>query len=74
MAKMAAVPKTQEWWNIMKPMQQPLDSRNDDEWGTFFSFEEGSNIVKNIFDTGIECDTGKINGPFPLCLLTRIRH
>ncbi|PYT77401.1 MAG: L-rhamnose mutarotase [Acidobacteria bacterium] len=32
MAKMAADPKTQEWWKIMGPMQRPLDSRADGEW------------------------------------------
>ena len=32
MAKMAADPKTQEWWAIMQPMQKPLDSRASGEW------------------------------------------
>jgi L-rhamnose mutarotase len=32
MAKMAADPKTQEWWDIMKPMQLPVDGRSDSEW------------------------------------------
>jgi len=32
MAKMAADPKTQEWWEIVKPMQQPLPTRRDGEW------------------------------------------
>ena len=32
MAKMAAHPKTQEWWAIMGPMQNPLESRNPGEW------------------------------------------
>ena len=32
MAKMAADPKTQEWWEVMKPMQQPLDTRAEGEW------------------------------------------
>jgi L-rhamnose mutarotase len=32
MAKMAADPKTQEWWAIMMPMQQPLDTRAKGEW------------------------------------------
>ena len=32
MAKMAADPKTQEWWRIMQPMQKPLQSRGVDEW------------------------------------------
>src|SRR5256885_10552895 len=33
MAKMAADPKTQEWWKIMGPMQRPLESRAKGEWG-----------------------------------------
>jgi len=32
MAKMAADPKTQEWWAIMGPMQQPLQTRAEGEW------------------------------------------
>jgi L-rhamnose mutarotase len=32
MAKMAADTKTQEWWGIMNPMQQPLDNRAEGEW------------------------------------------
>ena len=32
MARMAADPKTQEWWAIMKPMQQPLETRAEGEW------------------------------------------
>jgi L-rhamnose mutarotase len=32
MAKMAADPKTQEWWAIMGPMQQPLETRKKGEW------------------------------------------
>jgi L-rhamnose mutarotase len=32
MAKMAADPKTQQWWKIMGPMQQPLETRNEGEW------------------------------------------
>ena len=32
MAKMAADAKTQEWWSIMKPMQQPLETRAEGEW------------------------------------------
>ena len=32
MAKMAADPKTQEWWAIMEPMQQPLANRAKREW------------------------------------------
>jgi L-rhamnose mutarotase len=32
MAKMAADPKTQEWWAIMMPMQRPLETRAKGEW------------------------------------------
>jgi L-rhamnose mutarotase len=32
MAKMAADPKTQEWWKIMGPMQVPLETRAEGEW------------------------------------------
>ena len=32
MAKMAADPKTQEWWSIMEPMQQPVENRKTGEW------------------------------------------
>ena len=32
MAKMAADPKTQEWWAIMMPMQEPLGTRAEGEW------------------------------------------
>ncbi len=32
MAKMAADPKTQEWWAIMMPMQIPLETRAEGEW------------------------------------------
>ena len=32
MAKMAADPKTQEWWAIMKPLQRPLPARGEGEW------------------------------------------
>ncbi|MEP1015318.1 MAG: L-rhamnose mutarotase [Paracoccaceae bacterium] len=31
-AKMAKDPKTQEWWAICNPMQQPLEPRGDGEW------------------------------------------
>ena len=31
-AKMAADPKTQEWWSICMPMQAPLGTRKEDEW------------------------------------------
>ena len=31
-AKMAADTKTQEWWAVMKPLQEPLASRKEDEW------------------------------------------
>lgn len=32
MAKMAADPKTREWWSHTDPMQQPLEGRGLDEW------------------------------------------
>ncbi len=32
MAEMAADPKTQEWWAIMKPMQEPIETREAGEW------------------------------------------
>jgi L-rhamnose mutarotase len=31
-AKMAADPRTQEWWAIHEPMQAPLNSRKSGEW------------------------------------------
>lgn len=34
MAKMAAHPKTQEWWAVMEPMQDPLPTRGAGEWWT----------------------------------------
>ena len=32
MAKMAADPKTQEWWKINDPMQQPVEGLAEGEW------------------------------------------
>jgi L-rhamnose mutarotase len=32
MAKMAADPLTQEWWDVMMPMQAPLETRAEGEW------------------------------------------
>lgn len=32
MAKMAADPRTQEWWAIMMPMQRPVATRAEGEW------------------------------------------
>ncbi len=32
MAKMAADQKTQEWWDIMMPLQRPLPTRQAGEW------------------------------------------
>ena len=32
MAKMAADPKTQEWWAVMGPLQEPLPTRQQGEW------------------------------------------
>ena len=31
-AKMAADPKTQEWWKICMPMQVPFETRKPGEW------------------------------------------
>lgn len=32
MAKMAADPTTQRWWDVCKPCQRPLADRAPDEW------------------------------------------
>ena len=32
MAKMAADPRTQEWWKVMRPMQSPVPTRKEGEW------------------------------------------
>ena len=32
MAKMAADPETQRWWDVMMPMQAPLETRVEGEW------------------------------------------
>ncbi|MDR2049389.1 MAG: L-rhamnose mutarotase [Treponema sp.] len=32
MAKMAADPVTQKWWDVCKPCQRPLESRREGEW------------------------------------------
>ena len=32
MAKVAADPKSQEWWAVCKPCQEPLSNRADGEW------------------------------------------
>ncbi len=32
MGRMAADKKTQEWWAIMEPMQEPLTTRREGEW------------------------------------------
>ena len=32
MARMAEDPRTQEWWAIMKPMQDPVPTRSEGEW------------------------------------------
>lgn len=31
-AKMAADPRTQEWWDICMPCQDPLETRKEGEW------------------------------------------
>ena len=38
MAKMAADPTTQKWWDLCKPCQEPLETRAEGEWWT--SMEE----------------------------------
>ncbi len=32
MAKMAADPKTQQWWKVCMPCQEPLSDRAEGEW------------------------------------------
>jgi L-rhamnose mutarotase len=32
MARMAADPATQRWWAILKPMQEPVATRQEGEW------------------------------------------
>ena len=32
MAKMAADPTTQKWWDIVKPLMQPLDDHKEEEF------------------------------------------
>lgn len=32
MKKMASDPVTQEWWNVTKPLQEPLETRGKGEW------------------------------------------
>jgi L-rhamnose mutarotase len=32
MARMAAHPKTRAWWAVMEPLQEPLETRKNDEW------------------------------------------
>jgi L-rhamnose mutarotase len=32
MAKMAADPTTQEWWDVCEPCQEPLETRAEGEW------------------------------------------
>ena len=32
MAKIAADPKTQAWWDVMMPLQAPLETRQAGEW------------------------------------------
>lgn len=42
MRKMAADPKTQEWWRITDPMQQPLPGSQPGEWWT---------VLEEVFHT-----------------------
>lgn len=32
MARMAADPTTQRWWDLCRPCQQPVEEREPDEW------------------------------------------
>ena len=32
MARMAADPTTQKWWDVCKPCQSPLETREEGEW------------------------------------------
>lgn len=32
MSKMADDPVTQDWWDEVKPLQKPLESREEEEW------------------------------------------
>ena len=32
MAKMAADPETQRWWDVCMPLQQPFETRKEGEW------------------------------------------
>jgi L-rhamnose mutarotase len=32
MAKMAADPTTQKWWDVCKPCQEPLETHGEGEW------------------------------------------
>ncbi len=32
MARMAADPTTQQWWELCKPCQEPLETRKEGEW------------------------------------------
>lgn len=32
MVKMAADPKTREWWSVVGPLQEPLETRAPGEW------------------------------------------
>ncbi len=32
MAKMAADPTTQKWWEVCKPCQDPIETRKEGEW------------------------------------------
>ncbi len=42
MQKMAADPKTQEWWSYTDPMQEPLEDHAPGEWWT---------VMKEVFHT-----------------------
>ncbi|HEX2037498.1 MAG TPA: L-rhamnose mutarotase [Chloroflexota bacterium] len=42
MARMAADPKTQEWWAVCQPMQEPVSGRAPGEWWA---------TIKEVFHT-----------------------
>ncbi|EFH83707.1 L-rhamnose mutarotase [Ktedonobacter racemifer] len=42
MARMAADPKTQEWWQHTDPMQEPLVDRTEGEWWS---------VMREVFHT-----------------------
>jgi len=62
MAKMAADPKTQEWWKIMEPMQRPFESRTSGEWWAtmdeVFHLDSGSMVKCAAF--AVQAEQGQV--------------